>query len=557
MSDGTAMRWRWSGSASTHSRSRLVAAGTAAALLSLATPASAFKAEGHEAIEAEAYAELVADPQGLQIVQRLVSDGYLDVQSGVHLATCVAQKGSSCVVADSGDVDADLVLQTGQAGQCAHFMAGTEDDMRGNGQALAYMLGYAAVPRCRRYLDRLVYKALDHPRSSAGRDAVRALIHSVVDSYSDAHVARVPGPDERCATAEEWEHSKIIRLKVWRLVAPYRWPEQPFREEREHAISDPRDDAYVDERYIDSHSGDIDAACKPARHLERPVPERCLSSRARGAVLATKELLRALDDLRRGKQDDATRMKRWTAYLDDHFALDPSANDRARLEALNASQRQLHKAEWDFDRACRGDCFGKCPSWPDTLRAQPDIVMNPRCERDFERHTLRSSKLWAISEGSFLDGYRGIEGVTVTTGLRLYPSLPSVNAWLAGHLPLQWSPYVELDAGELVPLKIEPGLRATPLARARLALFSFVFHPGAALSLFGLYGDLALRDRFVIGTRILELSLRPSGLTYKAGQGWHVGFGVGTLHSTSDLQPWVANGSLSFSVGYGSWNHDL
>jgi hypothetical protein len=276
-------------------------------------------------------------------------------------------------------------------------------------------------------------------------------------------------------------------------------------------------------------------------------------------VRATKELLRAIDALRRGKQDDATRMLRWTAYLDGHFVLDPSVDghDPRVLNHLNEWQHQNGGQEWDFTIRCSGDCFGRCFSDAAALRRNPHLVQNPRCERDFERKTLESSKLWALAETSFFDGDRGSEGATVTTGLRLYPELSYVNAWIAGRWPLQWSPFIELDSGALVPLKNEPGLRAMPLARARLGLLSFVFHPGAALSFFGIYADLALRDKVVIGTRIFELSLQPSGLTYKAAQGWRFSFGAGTLHSASDLQPWIPNASLSLSVGYGSWSRDL
>lgn len=507
--------------------------------------ALAFKAEGHEAIEARAHAELLAAPGGEEVIERLVADGYLVVRGEGDWRECAKRKGETCFVADSGDVDADFILQVGYAGQCAHFMAGPEDDALAAPENAEppptkwpYMLGYAALPRCRRYIGHLADRAVSDARPEKRRSAVRALVHSIVDSYSDAHVERRAGCD-----AAHWEKSRIVRLKVWDLVAFYRW----FRAtepERYHAASDDRDEDYLSPKYRPDPKGE----CVAVRHPERLLDSACLSPRAQGAALATMELLRTIASLRKERVQVAVTSPAWQRFVDDHFTLTADADGHdGTLQKLNEWQRSHDGKLWNFD-ACAGDCYGSgaCPP------AGCGEVQNPRCERDFETR-LEDPLVWASLGATGWSHINGGLAKSISIGMRHYPRVTCVNSFLAGIAPLRWSPYGQADLLAVLPT---PG-RSFDALNFRVGLVSAVIHPALALSLFELQWTQPLEHRGTFGTRVFELALRSSGLSYHLPEHWALGVALGSIHTRTALQPKSCEWAPTLSLSYGAGERDL
>ena len=313
--------------------------------------ASAFELDGHEVIEATAYKRLLAlhavpgtgppELSGKALLAALIATGVL------AKPPCFDRRNPSgdCGVAQRLDLPLrywpplragmpDLVIdrQIGQAGQCQHFMADTDDSLTPVDPRFGVPGGLAttAYLRCIRELGSVFDGILRDPRLAEWRVVgTYVLMHAIEDSFSAAHVDRDP-------------HFKIVHLLSWTLID---WPiyvlhgKASFSAPTHHAVSDHRDYDYVrwDAYTRDGH------VC---RELHNPyaVPEECLTERAKAAADAVVDYLVLTYRLRArakaaGRQaslfppapsDDAAL---WMAFAREHLpsvAVDPELPSEPR-----------------------------------------------------------------------------------------------------------------------------------------------------------------------------------------------------------------------------------
>jgi hypothetical protein len=273
------------------------------AWLAFEPSALAFKPVGHEAIEALAYRHLLEMPAtavcesdapgvvdrvpGKEVLRLLIAVGALsrpecfDAQHSSYAGMACGADGDgrgAWPVLGAGAPDDLFARQFGGTGQCFHFMAqvsdvtGTETDPE---LGVARGLVVDAYQRCTRSLDNLWLELLGNPGGARTTDrGLYALIHSVQDSFSDAHVER----DSR---------GRILYLRAWDLLsARYLVVGQGgyFGTQRQHQIEDERDDGW--------RSGELSPECPGsddpyalAQH------DRCFSPRGQRAAEAVKDLL--------------------------------------------------------------------------------------------------------------------------------------------------------------------------------------------------------------------------------------------------------------------------
>jgi hypothetical protein len=272
------------------------------AWLAFAPSAMAFKPVGHEAIEALAYRHLLqmpatavceSDPGGVvdrvdgkEVLRLLIAVGALsrpecfDTQHSSYAGmTCGDDDGRGAwPVLGAGAPDDLFARQFGGTGQCFHFMAqvsdvtGTETDPE---LGVARGLVVDAYQRCTRSLNDLWLELLGNPGGARTTDrGLYALIHSVQDSFSEAHVER----DSR---------GRILYLRPWDLLSTrYLLSAQGgyFGTQRQHQIDDERDDGW--------RSGELSPQCPGsddpyvlAQH------DRCFSPRGQRAAEAVEDLL--------------------------------------------------------------------------------------------------------------------------------------------------------------------------------------------------------------------------------------------------------------------------
>lgn len=334
----------------------------------------AFKQPGHDAIEAEAYRRLYDDPapatgttsSGRAVVCDLVARGFLRAPHGFDVQTCLGDtspaRAEALPPATSGDVDLDMVLQLGNGGQCYHFMAARIDEeyykpqyFQPASDGFPFQLNYAALPRCLRLLDKLLDEAL-HTNDAGRRFTVtRQLIHSIGDSYSNAHTER--GPND----SVKW-------LKVWDLVAEF--DGAPRGPRTRHAGDDERDKYYVRKSVVGSTD------CDPGRYANHLIPSDCFemgveSSDGAPAIAAIVDFLRALDGLSRAPaQASPAASAPWVAFKAAHFS---------SAFAWSETRNQPGAQYLPNDDVAVPWAYGKCP--PEDLG---DRIQDPKCARRFE-----------------------------------------------------------------------------------------------------------------------------------------------------------------------------
>jgi hypothetical protein len=268
-------------------------------VVTLSSAASAFKPEGHEAIEALAYRELAQTARqqicrepddavtGVDVLRLLVNVGVLEtpacyeVQPGSYAAeACGLADAASWPRLGSGAPDNLFARQFGGEGQCFHFMAETSDvtgTENGPVPGIRRGLSHVAYRRCMQTVNDLWLELLGAPAGSrnAGR-GMYALMHSVEDSFSAAHT-------ERDALG------RIVYLRAWDLLSPLSYLGNSgwsyLGTERQHQVSDERDEAW--------RSGEVSPRC-PANGDPYVLAQTdaCYSPRAREAAEAVVELLK-------------------------------------------------------------------------------------------------------------------------------------------------------------------------------------------------------------------------------------------------------------------------
>lgn len=319
----------------------------ATAATAVSATAFAFKPIGHEAIEALAYRHLLETPSmtpcesdpgsevdpvdGKEVLRLLVAVGALarpkcfDVRADSTASTTCGGSGDdgrqSWPVLGAGAPDDLFARQFGGSGQCFHFMAevgdvtGTETDPD---LGVARGLAVDAYQRCTGLVNALWLELLAKPDGARETDrGMYALIHSVEDSFSDAHVER----DDR------W---RIRYLRPWDLLsARYLVGAQSgyFGTQRQHQVSDERDDGW--------RSGELSPECPGSDDpYVLAQNDRCYSPRGLRAAAAVQDLLkvtycafrqRSIPKLwaaGRGPTGQVTPAVRrqWTAFVRTHLA---------------------------------------------------------------------------------------------------------------------------------------------------------------------------------------------------------------------------------------------
>lgn len=283
----------------------------AAASALIAAPALSFDSKGHLVLEALAYRTLIEGHDGKSprpdVLQDLFNDGALDSPicfgrgaspPGYCSGTLMLNPLLDWPRPQTDQPDAAFRRQFSDPGQCFHFMATLEDAKSENipGTRIPRGLATSAVVRCRDLLRTLVRQVVINGGPGTRRSAygLYELMHTVGDSFSDAHSARLPGGRE------------IEYLRVWKplekiahipLERSARIPQTAF-----HRWNDQRDKDYVRDRVVVAGGdavGDRNRSCRDLTDHPYKVPFECLSERGDQARQALVELLVVVRDLRR------------------------------------------------------------------------------------------------------------------------------------------------------------------------------------------------------------------------------------------------------------------
>lgn len=273
-----------------------------AGIAGLSFPGFAFAPHGHEVLESAAYRRVLGmrnikdglgkTTTGLEAMRTLFSVGLLESPG------CAPQEATTDIRCTpggdplprdfmpplvTGRLDEVLGRQFSSDGQCFHFMARSADvvETELDGQTgVPTGLRARAYDRCIVTLESILEETFSHTGvSTAGLRGLYAMMHSIADSFSAAHVDR---------TAE----GDIVLLKPWTIRAfiPYALDGSPrdwkyFNGPSHHTMIDPRDEEYVLDTDL---TGTID--CRNVAHPNL-VPETCLTDRGRAAMNAMSDLL--------------------------------------------------------------------------------------------------------------------------------------------------------------------------------------------------------------------------------------------------------------------------
>jgi hypothetical protein len=306
--------------------------GLACALVASA-PASAhaFVADGHRVIEAQAYKQLVAEGcdddrgrhvPGDQVLREFIAAGLLDAPTCPGGSSdCESRRQSDPLSwwppPHSDEPDMVLSRQFSREGQCFHFMAMSSDesvaagadhsttrcvDPRGGAENVSCGLVCSAYNSCIETLTTLAYNVAwaDAEKARSSHEGLYELMHAVADSYSRAHVEREHGS------------GRIHYLRVWQPIAAS--PLANATQITRHAApSDDRDDDTLDR--FSTWDGHL---CTYYTKLPYGAPTQCLTSEAKQAVSATKDLL---CEVRAMRAEHAPRALSATEAVQSHTKL--------------------------------------------------------------------------------------------------------------------------------------------------------------------------------------------------------------------------------------------
>ena len=304
-----------------------------------ARPALAFKASGHDIIEAHAYRALVegttryddglgGEADGRQVLEDLMEAGILKG------ARCfpVYSRGQACPADARRALDwwprpwtghSDMVFsrQFGPVGQCYHFLGRRSDERLG----VSPGLDEVALGRCLGTLRELmnVVAGADPLLAHGLNNGIYELLHAVGDSFSSAHAEREDGG----TGAVRW-------LRTWNMVPVFQRRDERLR----HSFDDARDQRFLDVR--DAALAE-DPACEPDTEHPYTFKRECLSAEARAAVEGLRELLVVAWRVRnrmagvcRGRValECEENLRDWEAYEARHLRPPPGAGLRAAGE---------------------------------------------------------------------------------------------------------------------------------------------------------------------------------------------------------------------------------
>ncbi|MFI5181414.1 MAG: hypothetical protein ACHQPI_08500 [Thermoanaerobaculia bacterium] len=305
---------------------KLAASGALTAALLLAAPASAFDSKGHNVVEALAYRTLAEGRDGMpprpEVLRDLLNDGALEPP--FCFGRNYAPPRECRDVASENPLlewpqprtdrpDAFFRRQFTDPGQCFHYMATLTDAQTGSlgGTSIPRALATTAVVRCNDFLDDVLRQVVvdGGPGTRRGGTGLYELMHSVADSFSEAHTQRTPGGDVDYLRV--WKPiEKMARIPTARSA---RIPAEAY-----HVWNDHRDKTYVKEGGAES--------CEKRTNQPYDVPYECLSEDGDHARRALAELLIVVHDLRAaqlaapaGTQIVPERSDAWAAYKSKWF----------------------------------------------------------------------------------------------------------------------------------------------------------------------------------------------------------------------------------------------
>ena len=308
----------------------------AVALVGVARPALAFKAGGHDIIEAHAYRTLAegtaryddglgGEADGRQVLEDLMEAGILKG------ARCfpVYSRGRDCPPPEArraldwwprpwtGHSDMVFSRQFGPVGQCYHFLGRRSDERNG----VTPGLGEVAFGRCLGTLRELmnVVAGADPLLAHGLNNGIYELLHAVGDSFSSAHAERADGGT-----------GPVRWLRTWNMVPLFQRSDERLR----HGFDDARDQRFLD---VSDPALAEDPACQPDTEHPYTFKRECLSAEARAAVEGLRELLVVTWRVRnrmagvcRGRValECQENLRDWEAYEARHLRPPPAASPR-------------------------------------------------------------------------------------------------------------------------------------------------------------------------------------------------------------------------------------
>ncbi|MDP4199031.1 MAG: hypothetical protein Q8922_13265 [Bacteroidota bacterium] len=313
-----------------------------------------FTANGHNVIEATAYRHLLSRANierlsaiagrtfsGKDALDALIAYRILD-QPRRWGKNAVADPLNSLPIVRSGNLDMVLSRQFEGNSQCFHFLARssdvywdtTTDPIRG----YPHMLYDSAYPRCVAFITSMFQQVLNNALAArAGDHDVYGLMHSVADSYSEAHVER--DSLGRIVYCRFWQPTAIIPFFLHPSAERFYFG--PWH----HKFTDHRDAEYWREI---AYGVDCSSAKNPYQ-----VDDSCLSQGALRAADALEELLivlceNVLHEQRDHRIDTGYEARSWQRYLDEFFVGWKSQARERKLREDEREWRPLLHAGVDF-----------------------------------------------------------------------------------------------------------------------------------------------------------------------------------------------------------------
>jgi hypothetical protein len=299
-----------------------------AALLAAPGWCLAFDTEGHRVIEALAYRTLLeggdGHPPRPEVLRDLINDGALASPfcfGANQPERCLEAVSENPLLAwpqpRTDRPDNDYSRQFSKPGQCVHFMAMLSDEgtVPLAGRHVPRGLATTAVARCTNLLQEMMRQVVVVGGAGTRESGygLYELMHAVTDSFSYAHVERIPGTLE------------VDYLRVWGPVSGLlvsRLSDYYADSPLQHDAADVRDGAYI--RTFAVVKG---RPCKELVDLPYTVPVACLSDEGDHARRALVELLVLVRDLRLAKiratpgvHTDPQESAAWTEYKARWFA---------------------------------------------------------------------------------------------------------------------------------------------------------------------------------------------------------------------------------------------
>ncbi len=299
-----------------------------AALLAAPGWCLAFDTEGHRVIEALAYRTLLeggdGQPPRPEVLRDLINDGALASPfcfGANQPERCLEAVSENPLLAwpqpRTDRPDNNYSRQFSKPGQCIHFMAMLSDEgtVPLDGRHVPRGLATTAVARCTNMVEDMMRQVVVVGGAGTRESGygLYELMHTVTDSFSYAHVERIPGT------------LKVDYLRVWGPVSGLlvsRLSDYYADSPLQHDAADVRDSAYI--RTFAMVKG---RPCKELINLPYTVPVACLSEEGDHARRALVELLVLVRDLRLtkvratpGVHADPQESAAWKEYKARWFA---------------------------------------------------------------------------------------------------------------------------------------------------------------------------------------------------------------------------------------------